>query len=293
MTNRFARHEAQQTNGSKSTWSRIWRFPLVWMIVGLLSILVVNDLFYLLIEPAEGIASLLLYVVLCLIVIAIYKLTMKYLARQSTPELSIARAGKEAGLGALIAIGLIGAATLIITAAGGYSFQWADADIDVVIISAIGASLGASIVEELVFRGLALQAISKLAGNWAALAVTSLFFGVAHLGNPGATLWGGIAIAIEAGILLGAAFMWRKNLWFAMGLHFAWDFVDCLLDFPVSGHDVGGLFTKNLKGDILLTGGEFGLEASFITVILGLLIAIPMLISAARKRASQSPKQIG
>ncbi|MNV71135.1 CAAX amino terminal protease self- immunity [compost metagenome] len=130
------------------------------------------------------------------------------------------------------------------------------------------------------------QAIHKLMGHWLALAVTSLFFGVAHLGNTGATLWSAFAITIEAGVLLGAAFMWRRNLWFAMGLHFAWNALEGLLGIPVSGHPAAGLYTVTVNDTALLTGGDFGLEGSIVPVMASLLIAIPMLIGAARNRAS-------
>ncbi|WP_253944640.1 CPBP family intramembrane glutamic endopeptidase [Paenibacillus sp. NEAU-GSW1] len=60
-----------------------------------------------------------------------------------------------------------------------------------ILASSISSALGAAIVEELIFRGLMFQTINKLAGHWLALAVTSLFFGVVHLVNTGATLWSG------------------------------------------------------------------------------------------------------
>ncbi|MFF3926636.1 CPBP family intramembrane glutamic endopeptidase [Paenibacillus lactis] len=124
-------------------------------------------------------------------------------------------------------------------------------------------------------------------GKPLALAVTSLFFGVAHLGNAGATLWSGFAIALEAGVLLGAAILWRRNLWFAIGLHFAWNTLEGLLGIPVSGHSAAGLFTVEVHGAALLTGGDFGLEGSIVPVVGSLLLSIPMLIGAARKRGDE------
>lgn len=260
------------------------RFPIVWMIAGAIGIILVDALFRSLTERVEGISVLLLSLASGYAVIMVYKLTMKYLARRSTPELSRQRAGIEAIMGVLAGTIFIAGSALIIAALGGYSFQWATtADTGSVLISSIGTSLGAAIVEELIFRGLIFHAINKWGGNWLALAVTSLFFGVAHLGNPGATLWSGFAIALEAGVLLGAAFMWRRNLWFAMGLHFAWNALEGLLGIPVSGHTTDGLLTANVHGTALLTGGDFGLEGSIVPVTISLLISIPMLIGAARK----------
>ncbi|WP_369812159.1 CPBP family intramembrane glutamic endopeptidase [Mycobacterium tuberculosis] len=42
--------------------------------------------------------------------------------------------------------------------------------------------------------------------------------------NPGATWFSSVAIAVEAGILLGAAYMLTRRLWLAIGIHAAWNF---------------------------------------------------------------------
>lgn len=269
-------------------WSLFWRFPIVWMIAGAIGIILIDTLFRQLSEQAEGIASLIFTLVMGCLAILVYKLTLTYLARRSTPEISRHRAGMETVLGVLIGTIFIIGSALIIMALGGYSFQWASsADTSSVLISSITPALAAAIVEELIFRGLMFQAIDKMGGKPLALAVTSLFFGVAHLGNSGATLWSAFAIALEAGVLLGAAFLWRRNLWFAMGLHFAWNAVEGLLGIPVSGHPAAGLFTVTVNGPALLTGGDFGLEGSIIPVVISLLISISMLIGTIRNRRTE------
>lgn len=265
--------------------SSFWRFPLVWMIVGAIGIILINTIFLQLTERVEGTVSLLLTLIMGSLAILIYKLTLTFLARRSTPEISRQRAGRDIALGVLIGAIFIAGSALIIIALGGYSFQWASsADASSVLISSMESALGGAIVEELIFRGLVFQAIDKLGGKPIALAVTSLFFGVAHLGNPGATLWSGSAIALEAGFLLGAAFLWRRNLWFTMSLHFTWNAIEGLLGIPVSGHSSAGLFTVKVHGAALLTGGDFGLEGSIVPIAMSLLISIPMLIGAAWKR---------
>lgn len=268
-----------------SAWSSFWRFPIIWLIVGAIGIVLIDTLFRQLTERVDGVIALVLTLVMGVLTISIYKLTMTYFARRATPEISMQRAGIEAVLGVLTGTIFITGSVFIIIALGGYSFQWADSvDTSSVLISIIGGTLGVAIVEELIFRGLMFQAIDKLGGKTLALVVTSLFFGIAHLGNTGATLWSSFAITLEAGVLLGAAFMWRRNLWFVIGLHFAWNAIEGLLGIPVSGHSSAGLFTVNVNGSTLLTGGDFGLEASVIPVVLSLLISIPMLVWSVRNR---------
>ncbi|MGG3452809.1 CPBP family intramembrane glutamic endopeptidase [Paenibacillus rhizolycopersici] len=267
------------------------RFPLTWMVAGTIGIILVDVLFRLLAGDVKGIASLLFTLTASIGGILVYWLTMKYLARRSISELSRQRAGEEAGKGFLIGAIFILVSTLMIVILGGYSLQWAPAaDTNLILLASIESALSAAIIEELIFRGLMFQAIRQWLGNWPALAVTSLFFGVAHLGNTGATLWSAFAITIEAGVLLGAAFLWRRNLWFAMGLHFAWNALEALLGIPVSGHPATGLFTVTVSGAPLLTGGDFGLEGSIVPVMVSLLIAIPMLIAASRNRTSSAPR---
>jgi uncharacterized protein len=286
MNNRSVYNEKQQHGENLSKWSLFWRFPIVWMFTGAIGIILADSVFRLLADQTEGIPSLLITLAKSFIVIMIYTLTMKHLARRPISEISRQRAGIEAGMGILTGALFIIVSTLIIVAMGGYSLQWANSvDISSVLVTSIELALSAAIVEELIFRGLMFQVIQNWAGDWLALVVTSLFFGVAHLWNPEATLWSSFAITIEAGVLLGAAFLWRRNLWFVIGLHFAWNAIEGLIGIPVSGHLIDGLYTVKVNGPALLTGGDFGLEGSIVPILLSLLITIFMLIRAKRKKA--------
>jgi membrane protease YdiL (CAAX protease family) len=258
--------------------------PLIWMLVGALGIILANVTFSLLSKNSEAPGAILLTLVGSAVVIVIYWLAMKFLARRAVPELlSRRRAVSEFIWGAVVGLIFIIVSTALIVLLDGYSFKWSTENASSVVWPIITTQLGAAFVEELIFRGLAFQAIEKMGGSWIALTLTSLFFGIAHLGNPGATAWGALSITIEAGVLLGAAFLWRRNVWFVIGLHFFWNTIEGLLGIPVSGHPSSGLFTVKVTGPALLTGGKFGLEASIMPVIISLLIAIPMLIIAHRK----------
>ncbi|MFD3257286.1 CPBP family intramembrane glutamic endopeptidase [Paenibacillus lentus] len=257
-----------------------FQFPVVWMLVGALGIILANVSFSYLKAPG----SIILTLVESAVIIVIYWLVMKFLARRPLPELPFQwRAVSEVIFGAAVGLIFIIVSTALIVLLGGYSFKWSPENASSVILPIITTQLVAAFVEELIFRGLAFQAIEKKGGSLLALALTSLFFGIAHLGNPGATVWGAFSITIEAGLLLGAAFLWRRNVWFIIGLHFFWNAIEGLLGIPISGHPSSGFFTVEVTGPDLLTGGKFGLEASIIPVIISLLITIPMLLFARRK----------
>ena len=262
---------------------RILAFPLVWLAIGAAAIAIFNGL-------VTGVASELdtpFQVAAALIgtagSIGLYVLTMRLVARRRTPEMR-RPVGREFLLGGTIGAFFIIASVLTVTALGGYTVQWHPVDALSTVSLAVAVHLGVAVVEELVFRGLALQAIEKYVGAWGAVAITALLFGGAHMLNPSASLWSGFAITVEAGVLIGAAFLWRRNLWFIIGLHFAWNTIQNLFGIPVSGHREPGLFETTVHGDAWLTGGDFGVEASLVTVAISLVLSTLMVVAARRAK---------
>ena len=133
--------------------------------------------------------------------------------------------------------------------------------------------------EEIIFRGVLFKWIDERFGFWWAIGVSGLLFGLVHWMNPGGTLWASIAIAIEAGVLLGAAYKWSGTLWLPIGIHWAWNFTQGnIFGFAVSGNGAGeSLIQATVEGPAWLTGGAFGAEASVITVIAGVLLSLSFL----------------
>lgn len=148
-----------------------------------------------------------------------------------------------------------------------------------------------AIVEEVVFRGFLFRLVEDVGGTWWAVALTSALFGLAHAGNRGATVTSSIAIALEAGVLLGAAYALTGRLWFAIGLHAAWNFSEGhVFGMSVSGSGLGkALISGTLKGPVVLTGGAFGPEASVIAVVVCLSAAVFLLWRVTRSGRVQPP----
>lgn len=261
-----ARHEAGRLD-------RFLRFPLVWMLVGIVGVAAVSAL------SAGGPPAL--AVVGAVGAVAVYWVVMRHVARRSMPELLSARPVFHAVVGIVLGVVFIAASVLMVVTE--FSFTESSGDTASIVATIAAVQLGAAVTEELIFRGLALQALERLCGSWVALAVTAVLFGLLHLANPGATLWSSFAIAVEAGVLLGAAFLWRRDIWLAVGLHFAWNTSVGLLGIPVSGHPAAGLLTAHPTGPDLLTGGGFGIEASIVPVLVSLALAVPMLVAARRR----------
>ena len=128
-----------------------------------------------------------------------------------------------------------------------------------------------SVHEEVLFRGIFFRVIEESGGTYVALLASSLLFGLTHVFNPNATVLSGLAIAVEAGLLLGCAYVLTRSLWFPIGIHWAWNlFEGPLFGTPVSGTQETHLLAGVVHGPALWTGGEFGPEGGLLVTLLGL-----------------------
>jgi membrane protease YdiL (CAAX protease family) len=149
----------------------------------------------------------------------------------------------------------------------------------------LGIGIYSGVFEETLFRGVLLRQIEQVTGTWIALALTAALFGFIHLHNPNSTLVAGLAITMEAGILLGAAYILTRRLWLAIGIHAAWNFTQgWVFSLPVSGSTAPtGLLVTSRQGPEWLTGGAFGLEASLMAMLTATLAGIAMLALAIKR----------
>jgi uncharacterized protein len=226
---------------------------------------------------------------LALLVLAAYVAASKWIERRTPSELSVSRLLPEAAAGFAGGLLLFSSVMAILWAAGVY--HPAGRGTASALARGFGAAFAAGVVEETVFRGLLFRLSSKLLGTWGALLFTAALFGAAHAFNPGATVWSSLTIAIEAGVLLGAAYAATQRLWVPIGLHIAWNFTEGpIFGMSVSGGSMGaGLIRGSLSGPRTLTGGQFGPEASIVAVILCLAAALYFIRRIATQRSAQPP----
>lgn len=203
--------------------------------------------------------------------------------RRRPAELALRKLPTLAPAGFAIGVLLLCVVIGIIWLAGSYHVAGTQADVPwLPMILMVG--LGAGISEEIVFRGVLLRIVEEGLGSWIALLFSALLFGLVHLGNPNATAWSATAIAIEAGLLLGSAYMATRSLWLCMGLHAAWNIMEGpVFGTPVSGIPSHGWLQSSLSGPDWISGGSFGPEASVITVLCCLLLSGIFLLVAIRR----------
>ena len=96
--------------------------------------------------------------------------------------------------------------------------------------------------------------------------LSSLWFGIAHLGNPNTDAKVFVAVGIFlAGVFLAYGYLSTKQLWLPIGLHIGWNFFEGVgFGFPVSGLDIYHLTRITVSGPELWTGGAFGPEAGLV-----------------------------
>jgi uncharacterized protein len=210
--------------------------------------------------------------------------------RRPVTELGRSGAVGAAGRGVLIGFVWCGFVIANVAFLGGYRVDGLGSASGVVLL--FGFMAAAAVTEEVMFRGVLLRVIEERLGSVIALTLTGLLFGLAHLLNPNATLWGAIAIAIEAGGALGAAYLATRTLWLPIGLHFGWNFALAgIFGAVVSGkNESQGLLNGVLSGPTVLSGGEFGPEASVYTVFVGAVMTIAFLW-LARRRGNLVPRR--
>jgi hypothetical protein len=191
--------------------------------------------------------------------------------------------GRQLGIGLLIGAGLYTACELILMALGIYRIDGLNPLS--YLIPAVAMAISSSVFEEMLFRGVLFRSVETWFGSWAALVVSSLVFGLTHLVNPQATLEGALFIAVEAGILLGAAVMLTRRLWLSIGFHMAWNYTQsAIFSGIVSGNDAApGWIRSTVKGPDYLTGGSFGVESSVLALVLCTTTGIVMLVMAHRR----------
>ena len=260
------------TADTRPGWRKVWEFPLVAMLVALalvaaLTVGLAYAALYLPPYASPDAMGAVQVVVTVMLVFLLYKLVIRHLGDRRHDDLPAAGALRDLGLGTAGAFALMTMIVGIAAVLGAYRIEgWGGLSNWVFILFATGISAG--FVEEVIFRGILFRWLEEFGGSWFALLLTSALFGLAHLNNDNATWFSTFCIAMEAGVLLGGAYMVTRSLWAPIGLHFGWNVTQGLVwGVPISGHEADGIVDAQLYGHPLLSGGAFGLEASLIALI--------------------------
>lgn len=257
---------------------KLWR-DIIFVIGGILLLIIGSTILSLGVYTASESDSYLInipiFLITAVVLLLLYNLLIRYVETNDACKIAPRKDISSIGNGLFIGFSYFIIVTVTMSLCGYYhiksiQFDWEKQLFSFTLFFLVAVS------EEIFFRGILFRMINRRWNIWAALVISALFFGGLHILNDNATLWSSIAITIEAGSLLGAAYAYSKNIWLPIGIHWIWNYTQGnILGFPVSGEDnVTSIITPEISGPQWLTGGSFGAEASVISAVIGLLISL-------------------
>jgi membrane protease YdiL (CAAX protease family) len=278
--------DVEQVPQVESRWHKLLTFPLVAMLVAIATFVLAAGMtsFVMRVLPMErGDARSLLGASLAVgLVLTGYKLVIRHLGEEPRDDLAAHNAGRDLGLGLVGGFILFSLIVGIAALADVYNIV-GEGGTATLAATLVSVAIVPGFIEEVLFRGILFRFLEQFGGSWFALALTSALFGLGHIVNPNASAFSSFAIAVEAGVLLGGAYMLTRSLWAPIGLHAAWNFTQgYVYDVPVSGIDQQGMVEAQLSGPELLSGGLFGLEASIIALLCATAAGTWLVVRAVR-----------
>ena len=225
---------------------------------------------------------------LVIVIIAASAIPAVYVARRWIDKRSFTSLGLQPGTQAAadVAFGLFLSG---IMAAAVFGMMWAlgyigNVHLAVTGWSAVGMLAGSLFVmalvgfwEELVFRGYILQNMAEGMGMKTAVLISCVLYGLVHSTNPNAGILS-TAIIVLFGYLRIYGYLKTGQLWLSIGMHTGWNFFQAtVFGFAASGHaEDRTLLAHDVRAADWLSGGDFGPEASVLTIPVVLMALIVM-----------------
>ena len=267
-----------------------------YLVLGVLAFLIIPGVVgYVLLPNIPAYAAVPLSTIAAVVTLFAFK---KYLSWYVEDGESLSFGGKARMMGVGWAVSVVNFLAIIVCLFLCGCYRIVNVELDVASqLSWLSLFLLVGVVEEVIFRGILFRLIADKWNIAVGLTTSSLLFGLAHLGNPGATLWAALAIALASGWLFGMAYAYHQTIWVPVGMHWAWNYLEGgVFGCAVSGTplDYRPLITPKISGTDLLSGGAFGPEASIICVAIGIGISIvyTVLYIKKKKRLGAKPEML-
>jgi membrane protease YdiL (CAAX protease family) len=280
----------------KSIGQKIIHFPLTKIIIGVLVCGVVLSVGKLVMGKIldltaldVSIKSLVTALVVAVFAIVSYTYLFKFYEKREVTEFSKKGLFKSLTFGIVLGVVLQSLTILVIYLKGGYSIISINPIL--FLVPPLTMAFTAAIFEEILMRGIIFRITEEKLGSYFALFISAILFGAMHLGNPNSSLIAAIGLAIQAGLLLASAYIYSRNLWFPIAVHFAWNFTQsALFGANVSGTTTAKtLITSKIEGAEWYTGGQFGPEGSVQATAFCLIATVVLLILSHKEGKIISP----
>jgi uncharacterized protein len=274
----------------QSTLSKILSFFLIKMIIGIAavvgSVFLVEGPGRLLLDQTQltdDLKNIIIAIADAMAALATYIFLFRFYEDRKIEELSFASLSKNAIMGFITGLALQSLFILIIYIFGKYSIT----HINPVsfLMPSFAAAVTAGFVAEILIVGIFFRLTEEKLGTLITLLISVVLFVIMHVNAKGATTLSVLSTAMQAGVLLPAVYIFSRNLWIPIFLHFAWDFSEPGI-FGGINPSISidkSLFTSKISGESFLTGGQMGPQNSVQSLILCSIAAFLFLWLAKRK----------
>lgn len=251
------------------------QFPLIRLIIALFLIVTVTiiygvvkaGIFSVFDETAALYLSYLLILIFIAASLAVYAFYTNTVENRKAHEISFYKMLPELGAGWLLGLAIISLIVSLLALLGFYRIEEFNSFSNLVFM--FFDQMNTGFIEELLFRVILFKLTEELFGTWTAMAIQGVLFGYAHSGNPNASIYSTLALIFAFTIFFGAGYMITRRLWFIMGFHWGWNFTQAgLFGMENSGYEMPSLIEPTVIGPEWLTGGDWGLELSVISMVL-------------------------
>ena len=175
--------------------------------------------------------------------------------------------------------------------------RWAEAadrmdTASILVIGVLYLGIGTGIVEEAVFRGFIMTALERRWNRWAAVLLPSVLFGLVHIIGSELDVLSMVQLVL-AGTMVGVMFslvaLESGSIWNGALIHAVWNAATLFLHIgPEANAQSLASYIPEAK-NFLLTGGDFGMESSAISIAAYALFAgLALLLLRKRERGGVS-----
>ena len=254
-------------------WSHFTGYFLCFVIAGVIGAI---PRFIIGFENESGLVVFITEILRIPISIALFYFYTKYISRLELNKATLSTTGFNFWVWSAVGIILPLAVLLIFYLSGNLNILATNFELSHEIIldnvlKALGMSLAAGMIEELVFRGYLVNLLAKKYSFWVAGLVPSFLFTIVHIGAADSLL--NVFQLMVAGMLVSIMFLaiYKKtnSIWNASIIHFLWNFLFLqeLIDYGEGNEPIHKLMELDLGQNQILTGGAFGLDVSFPAII--------------------------
>ncbi len=267
---------------------RVLSFPITKIIVGIvvcfslfivIQNFVLKPFFYSIIQDKSIADPIIIFISSILLLVNYYYLFRLYDKRKIT-ELSLKYLPKEMFWGFIFGFSTISLSIFILYLLGHY--QAFDITINHYTARMFTVLLFAAIIEDLFHRGLILRVLENWLGTNIAI-VIAMLVELQHISNPNFKIFD-LLLYLIWGFTMAMLFIYTKRVWLPYFFHIGWNFSQPFYGSNLTGaNDFGNIIQSKFNGPELLTGGEFGIEGSIITLSFLLFIGIVLYNLAKRE----------